>query len=191
MYMYMFKLLLKGIIIKLLSHLDSLFFCQSWFQLSNTFGGSGGAWGEERSNLETPSPAGCLYFYCYYYICLYTVTWLNKIFINHFCYSSKLKIGVNYWNLNLIIMYFGYSSWHICNISNNICKYNLRQCWFLFHFIFKGPLQLGVPGPRLQQMMNSEKLNASSAGESSGLNASIRERLRSKVRGRQVYFELK
>ena len=47
---------------------------------------------------------------------------------------------------------------------------------------------MGVPGPRLQQMMNSGKLNASSAGESSGLNASIRERLRSKVRGRQVYF---
>ena len=49
---------------------------------------------------------------------------------------------------------------------------------------------MGVPGPRLQQMMNSEKLNASSAGESSGLNASIRERLRSNVRGRQVYFAL-
>ena len=59
----------------------------------------------------------------------------------------------------------------------------------LLHFIyyFKGPSRLGVPGPRLQQMMDSGKLNASSAGESMGLNASIRERLRSKVRGRQVH----
>ncbi|XP_078356247.1 uncharacterized protein LOC144641067, partial [Oculina patagonica] len=75
-------------------------------ELSNTFGGSGGAWGEERSNVETPSPAG--------------------------------------------------------------------------------PSRLGEPGPRLQQMMDSGKFNASSAGESMGLNASIRERLRSKVRGRQA-----
>ncbi|KAJ7389193.1 hypothetical protein OS493_032997 [Desmophyllum pertusum] len=27
-------------------------------EMSNTFGGSGGAWGEERSNVDTPSPAG-------------------------------------------------------------------------------------------------------------------------------------
>lgn len=55
-----------------------------------------------------------------------------------------------------------------------------------FPFISKGPSRLGEPGPRLQQMMDSGKLNASSAGESMALNASIRERLRSKVRGRQV-----
>ena len=35
-------------------------------------------------------------------------------------------------------------------------------------------------------MMDSGDLNASSAGGSMSLNASIRERLRSKVRGRQV-----
>lgn len=49
-----------------------------------------------------------------------------------------------------------------------------------------GPSWLGQPGPRLQQMMDSEDLNASSVGGSMGLNASIRERLRSKVRGRQA-----
>ena len=49
-----------------------------------------------------------------------------------------------------------------------------------------GPSRLGQPGPRLQQMMDSGDLNASSAGGSTSLNASIRERLRSKVRGRQV-----
>lgn len=48
-----------------------------------------------------------------------------------------------------------------------------------------GPSRLGQPGPRLQQMMDSGDLNASSAGGSTSLNASIRERLRSKVRGRQ------
>lgn len=58
--------------------------------------------------------------------------------------------------------------------------------FFVFCFQKKGPSRLGEPGPRLQQMMDSGKLNASSAGESMSLNASIRERLRSKVRGRQV-----
>lgn len=46
--------------------------------------------------------------------------------------------------------------------------------------------RLGLPGPRLQKMMDSGDLNASSAGGSMSLNASIRERLRSKVRGRQA-----
>lgn len=41
-----------------------------------------------------------------------------------------------------------------------------------------GPSRLSEPGPRLQQMMDS--------GKSSSLNASIRERLRSKVRGKQA-----
>ena len=50
----------------------------------------------------------------------------------------------------------------------------------------EGPSRLGEPGPRLQQMMDSGDLNTSSAGGSLSLNASIRERLRSKVRGRQV-----
>lgn len=68
------------------------------------------------------------------------------------------------------------------------CKFYSISTTPLFYFIFKGPSQLGVPGPRLRQMMNSEKLNASTSGESPGLNASIRERLRSKVRGRQVYL---
>lgn len=66
----------------------------------------------------------------------------------------------------------------------------INKTWIynaLLHLInFKGPSRLGEPGPRLQQMMDSGKFNASSAGESMGLNASIRERLRSKVRGRQV-----
>lgn len=78
-------------------------------ELSTTFGGSSsvnGAWGEDRTNVETPSPAD----------------------------SSRL----------------------------------------------------GQPGPRLQQMMVSGDLNASSTGGSMSLNASIRERLRSKVRGRQA-----
>ena len=52
----------------------------------------------------------------------------------------------------------------------------------------EGPSWLGQPGPRLQQMMDSGDLNTSSAGGSMSLNASIRERLRSKVRGRQVLF---
>ena len=46
--------------------------------------------------------------------------------------------------------------------------------------------RIGLPGPRLQKMMDSGDLNASSAGGSMSLNASIRERLRSKVRGCQV-----
>ncbi|XP_048583350.1 coiled-coil and C2 domain-containing protein 2A isoform X3 [Nematostella vectensis] len=44
------------------------------------------------------------------------------------------------------------------------------------------------PGPRLQQMMESgpNRLSAPAPGESMSLNASIRERVRSKVRGRQA-----
>lgn len=47
-----------------------------------------------------------------------------------------------------------------------------------------GPSRLSEPGPRLQQIMDSGK--SSSPGESTSLNASIRERLRSKVRGKQA-----
>lgn len=55
-----------------------------------------------------------------------------------------------------------------------------------FVIFFLASPRLGLPGPRLQKMMDSGDLNASSAGGSMSLNASIRERLRSKVRGRQV-----
>lgn len=55
-----------------------------------------------------------------------------------------------------------------------------------FVTLFLASPRLGLPGPRLQKMMDSGDLNASSAGGSMSLNASIRERLRSKVRGRQV-----
>lgn len=55
-----------------------------------------------------------------------------------------------------------------------------------FVILFLASPRLGLPGPRLQKMMDSGDLNASSAGGSMSLNASIRERLRSKVRGRQV-----
>ena len=69
------------------------------------------------------------------------------------------------------------------------------NCIFIFFFpfpqstlldqsvliIFKGPSRLSEPGPKLQQMMDS--------GKSSSLNASIRERLRSKVRGKQVFLK--
>ena len=53
-------------------------------------------------------------------------------------------------------------------------------------FHAEGPSRLGVPGPRLERMMESGRLSSSSVGESMNLNASIRERLRSKVRGKQV-----
>ena len=56
----------------------------------------------------------------------------------------------------------------------------------ILSFFFLASPRLGLPGPRLQKMMDSGDLNASSAGGSMSLNASIRERLRSKVRGRQV-----
>ena len=67
--------------------------------------------------------------------------------------------------------------------NNNIINVSLD---LNFVTLFLASPSLGLPGPRLQKMMDSGDLNASSAGGSMSLNASIRERLRSKVRGRQV-----
>ena len=71
--------------------------------------------------------------------------------------------------------------------KKNILINTLTGSTWLFCFLYKGPSRLGEPGPRLQQIMDSGK--SSLAGESMSLNASIRERLRSKVRGRQVFLK--